>query len=347
MKTAVLIISCPVLFACAEDKKSFKFGAPAIAPIVDSTTPKGLKGGTALLDTEAFLKLIDTAATEESFKTYITNYVFKKDTTLQVAGPVFYRYWVDVLDTTMAQIDGRVAETEDTDDRCWNKEPVSVTHTFTIGAEEVSTTGKYNCWESQSMPNPADGGFQKMAFGKDETHVYLSYFTRDAAEFTGNQGERIIFAKASLDSTSAEIWFIGRSLQGGTAGTQISGVANRIIADKTTGAFSFGLTDEAIGSTNCAMYARSNGTALNFQARTPLSGSSTECQDVENMAWGTGACYDAATLAPATDCTGLDTVPANYGTSAPFKETDVKAIEDDSETIVEFDFAAAGIAEFK
>jgi hypothetical protein len=348
MKTRITFmpIMFAVLFGCS-DKKTYSFGAPAVAPIVDSATPSGLKGGTALLGTEEFLRLIDSAATEESFKTYITNYVFKKDTTGKVAGPVYYRYWVDVLDSAMAQVDSRIKEQEDTSDRCWNQTPVAITHTFTIGSEEVTATGKYSCWENQSTPTSAAGGFQKMAFGKDETHFYLMYVTSDATEFTASQGERIIIAKAAADASTADIWFIGRSLQGGPTGSKISGVANRIMADKTTGAFAFGLTDEAIGSTNCAMFARSNGTVVNFQARTPVPASNTECIDVTGMEWGTGACYDAKTLATATGCTDIATVPEGYGTAAPFKESDVTVIEEDSKTITNIDFSAAGVAEFK
>jgi hypothetical protein len=350
MRNYSLVIGMAVMcsVACSkEDKKSFNFGAPAVAPIVDSATPAGLKGGTSLLSEAEYLSLLDTASTEESFKSYITNYVFKKDETGKVAGPVFYRYWVDILDQSMAQTQTRIEGMEDEPERCWNQAPVSVTHTFTIGGQEVSTTGKYSCWENQGTPNSASGGFQKMAFGKDGSDYYFMTVTSDAAVFSASQGERIVIAKASADSTTAEIWFIGRSLQGGPGGSQISGVANRIVADKTTGAFAYGLTDEAVGSTNCAMYARSNGTVLNFQARTPLMGSSTQCQDVTGMEWGVGACYDAKTLAPSTGCESLVTVPSNYGAATPFRETDVTVIDEDSESITKFDFSAAGIPEFK
>ena len=330
--------------ACSKEKKDgFNFGAPAVAPIVDGATPEGLKSSLGLLSQDEYLKLLDSASTEESFKSYVTNYVFKKDTTGKVAGPVYYRYWVDMLDQAMTQTQERISGTEDSSDKCWKKAPVSISHTFTIGGQEVSAVGKYSCWENQSTPNAAAGGYQKMAFGKDESHYYFIFITSDSTEFSA---ERIVIAKAAADSSTAEIWFIGRSLQGGPGGSIISGTANRIVADKTTGAFAYGLTDEAIGSTNCAMFARSNGTILNFQARTPLVGSSGECQDVTGMEWGTGACYDAKTLAPTTGCSGLTSVPANYGASSPFRESDVTALEEDSETITKTDFSAAGIAEF-
>jgi hypothetical protein len=343
----ILGLSLSLSAACSkEEKKTFDFASPAVAPIVDGATPAGLKGGVSLLSDADFTKLLDSATTEESFKSYITNYVFKKDTTGKVAGPVYYRYWVDVLDEAMAQTKSRITEQEDNADRCWNQAPVSITHTFTIGAQKVSTVGKYSCWENQSTPNSASGGFQKMAFGTDGTDFFFIFVTSDATEFKSFQGERIVIAKAAADSSTAEVWFIGRSLQG--MGTQsMSGVANRIVANKTTGAFAYGLTDEAIGSTNCAMYARSNGTVMNFQARTPLMGSSSECTDVTGMEWGTGACYDAKTLAPTTGCEGLSSVPSNFEASAPFKESDVTVIENDSELITKIDFSALGVAEFK
>jgi hypothetical protein len=347
MKKQILsALALTMSIGCSGEK--YEFGAPEVAPIVDGAVPSGLKGGTSLHSMQDFLQLMDTASTEESFKSYVTNYVFKKDTTGKVAGPVYYRYWIDVLDEGMAQVETRISERDDEDSACWNQDAVELTHTFTIGSEDVKFAGKYNCWESQSTPNSATGGFQKMAFGKDDDNFYLMYVTSDAKEFTsGGQGERIVMARAAADSSSADIWFIGRSFQSGPNGSMISGTANHILANKTTGAFSFGLTDEAIGSTNCAMFARSNGSVVNFQARTPVAGSATECQDVTGMAWGTGACYDSATLATATGCEDLKSAPSDFGTSAPFKESDVTAIEEDSKTLANLDFDAAGVAEFK
>jgi hypothetical protein len=341
------------LAACSKkDKKidGYDYAAPTVAPIVESAAPKGLTGSaTLLLADNAFEAILDTAATEASFKTFMSTYMFKKDTTGKVAAPVYYRYWVDVLDDAMTQVKTRIAGTEDSADRCWNKELVTFTHKFTVASQEVSAVGKYNCWELQSTPSSsANGGFQKMAFGKDETHFYLMYITSDATTLsTPSQGERIIIAKAALDSTSADIWFIGRSLQGSPSGSNIRGVVNRIIANKTDGSFSFGLSDEGIGSTNCAIYARSNGQKVNIQARTPRQGSSTECQNVENMAWDTGGCYDAASLASTTGCTELVAVPSDFGLTVPFKESDVIDIKEDSEVITKTDFAAAGVTEFK
>jgi hypothetical protein len=95
------------------------------------------------------------------------------------------------------------------------------------------------------------------------------------------------------------------------------------------------------------MYARSNGSLVNFQARTPKLGSSTECTDVQNMTWGSGACYDNKTLAATTGCDGLERVPSEFGAASPFKETDVLDIKADSARITNIDFAAAGVSEFK
>jgi hypothetical protein len=337
-------------FSCSSDdssKSGYSFGAPEIAPIVDSVTPEGLTSSSSALTQQEYLDLLDTADTEESFKTFVTSYVFKKDTTGKVAAPVFYRYWIDVLDRTMKEVGGRLAESEDKEGACWKKDPVSLTHSFTVGSEDVEVIGKYNCWELQSTPNDAKGGFQKMAFGKDDDYAYLMTVTSDSEEFSSFEGERVIFAKAALDSTEADVWFIGRSLQGMTNNQQIRGVANRIIVNKETNAFSYGLSDEGIGSTNCAIYARSNGTILNFQARTPDTGSSDTCKDVTGMEWGTGACYNAATLATATGCESLATAPDDYGVSAPFKETDVAAVKEGSEKITDFDFEGAGVAKFE
>jgi hypothetical protein len=65
------------------------------------------------------------------------------------------------------------------------------------------------------------------------------------------------------------------------------------------------------------------------------------------MEWGTGACYNAATLATATGCESLATAPEDFGTSTPFKETDVAAVKAGSEEITDFDFEAAGVAKFE
>jgi hypothetical protein len=65
------------------------------------------------------------------------------------------------------------------------------------------------------------------------------------------------------------------------------------------------------------------------------------------MAWGTGGCYDAASLASTTGCTELATVPSDFGLTVPFKESDVIDIKADSETITKTDFTAAGVPEFK
>jgi hypothetical protein len=332
-------------FSCSDDKEGYKYNAPAMAPIVDSATPSGLKGAASLLGAEEFLALVDSADSEDAFKTYISSYVFKKDTTGKVAGPVYYRYWVDVVDEAMAQIKKRIAEVEDSSDRCWNKDSVSIDHSITIGSEKVTVKGKYHCWENQSTPTAAAGGLQKMAFGRDDNNYYLMYVTSDATDFAASQGERIVIATVAADESTADIWFIGRSRQVGPAGDKIQGVANRIIANKTSGAFTFALSDEGIGSVNCAMFARSNGSVVNFQARTPLPGSSSECKDVQNMAWGSGACYDSKTLAATTGCDGLEKAPSNFGPASPFKETDVVSVKSDSERLTKIDFAAAGVTE--
>ncbi len=342
---SILVSSCS---AKSSSSSGFSFGAPEISPIVDSATPTGLKGSSASLTKSDFARLLDTADTEASFKAFATSSVFSKNMTGSVAAPVFYRYWVDVLDESMAQIDQRLAGMEEnSEDACWNQDAVELTHTFTVGTEVVSVIGKYNCWENQGSPNADKGGFQKMAFGKDENFAYLMYITVDSTTFAASEGERIIFGKVDLDGNNAEIWFIGRSLQGMTNNQQIRGVANRIIANKTTGAFSFALSDEGIGSTNCAMYANSDGSLINFQARTPEQGSSTQCKNVTGMEWGVGACYDATTLESATGCESLAGVTDDFGLSTTFKETDVAAVKAGSETIAGFDFAAAGVAELK
>ena len=188
-----------------------------------------------------------------------------------------------------------------------------------------------------------------MAFGKDADNFYLMYITSDATTLsTSGQGERIVIAKAGADSNTADIWFIGRSFQktpDSATGT-IKAVASRVIANKSTGSFTFSLVNEPSGNSICSIFTRSNGTKTYVEARTAVPGSTNACTDVTGMVPGTAACYDATTMATTTDCSAVSTVPTDFGAESTFIDTDLSGLAADSESITKLDFAALGVGEF-
>ena len=346
-----------------KDKKTYDFGAPKIAAIVDATAPKALTGSSAGLrvapDCSAFNPGSVTGGWQlmDNYLSYLKCATFQKNTS--VAAPAYYRYWVDVLDRAMADTNSRLNGAADALPACVTAEPVAKTFTFDIetssSTEAVNVAMKFNCFEDQTGPM----GSQVMAFGKDATHFYLMYLTKDADTLTTTgQGHRIVMAKADAAGNEADIWFIGNSYQGGDSVVptdKIATVANRVIANKTTGAFTYAMAESVIGLLSQSNFIRYDGTSFYFKGQTTLPGpSSMSVQDIVDGSSNTEFCFGASDLATKTLATcqsaNLDDVPSDFGmTEAPRSKATTTFFSDlkaDVTTILATDFAAAGVGRF-
>jgi len=234
-----------------------------------------------------------------------------------VAEPQFYRYWVNVVDAAMTETNTRLAG--NADETCLTSTAATVNFTFNINATDVTVAQKLQCWENQTGP-AGSAATQNFAFGKDEDNFYLVYRTNDNEETSG-KGSRILLAKASADGNKAEIWFIGKSMQN-DSGTLVNSVnAQRILANKATGEFTFNtVEDPDLADTMLfsSFFGNTDGTNAYFEAR---FGNST-LTDVTSMVPGTGWCSTTAALTTAGgDCSALDSdsMPTAFGLSAPMK----------------------------
>ncbi len=364
-----VLLAAVTLTHCDKDKKTYDFGAPNVGAIVEASAPKGLTGAGASLtlaaDCSSFnpnqqitggWQLID------NYFSYIKCATFQKNP--NVEGPAYYRYWVDVLDKAMAETNKRLNDAADSLPACVTATPTTLTLTFDVesasstSSETVSFPMKFSCYESQSTPTP--GSSQVMAFGKDETHFYLMYITKDAEQLTSTgQGIRIVMAKADASGNEADIWMIGNSYQNGPSvipTDKISTMVNRVIANKTTGAFTYSIAESVIGLTKQSSFIRSNGSYVYFSGQTALPGN--DGLKVTDVVDSTGQinefCYASNSLESQNiaTCTGvgLNTVPSNFGlTEVPRAKAvatffaDLKASVNKISTT---DFAALGIQAF-
>jgi hypothetical protein len=364
---AALITAIGLMTSCGDDKKkkTFDFGAPKIAQIVDATAPTGLKGSSANLalapDCGSFNP--NSPATGgwqlmDNYLSYLTCATFRKNA--NVEGPAYFRYWVDVLDQAMTETNNRLAGAADSLPACVTADPVVKTFTFRVekssGTDTVNMDMKLNCFENQV----GGSGSQVMAFGKDATHFYLMYLTKDADTLgTTGQGHRIVMAKADVAGNEADIWFIGNSYQGGQSvvpADKISTVANRVMANKTTGAFTYAIAESVIGLTKQSNFIRSDGTNFYFKGQTslPSNGGTTSVQDIVDGNGANEFCFGASDLSTKTlatcQTTNLDDVPTDFGMSeAPRSKANVNFFSElkaDVTSILNTDFAAAGIGRF-
>jgi hypothetical protein len=347
MKRTILITCALAAMSCSNDKAAKKRGSfpvPSVSEIVEEAAPSSLKDGAALTANQqaALLASVGTAAGIEQ---YVKTNVFQK----AAEGPLYYRYYVDVLDSAMAETEFRINGTEfaEGETPCFNAEPIEVTQQIGVGGQTVDWTSKFNCWEEQSVPTADRGGSQIMAFGKDDSHFYLNYLTRSSTEYTGNgDGEILVLAKASIDGNVADVWNIGQSFQmtpGSNTGS-MNGGFSRIIANKETGEFSFLTAMEPMGHPLCTLFIRSNGTKIYIEARADAGGAG--CADVTDMVAGSGKCFDAADMSESTGCDAISTYPTEFLLTAPVNDSNVDDVKASSTSLVSFDFEAAGIGRF-
>lgn len=378
---SALILASTFYLGCANSTNTATgsgFGAPSIGAIVDSATPSNLKSTTTTsYFLEKFLGINSAIAssatctaagsvssgcgTAENFLEFLRSEVFQKVTGGSVAATLYYRYWVDVLDTAMTQTDTRVKSNSTS--ACLSQTPVSVDFTFNVSGADVTVTSKLQCWETQTGTGATT---QNMAFGKDSSNFYLVYRTNDNATTAGS-GIRIVLAKAALDGTTADIWFLGASYQtpmGGGA-TQRRGNLQRVMANKTTKAFTFNTVEEddtAKGYLFGSFFANTDGTNLYMEA---AYGGGSAITDVTGMTRAAPYCAALSAITTpiaASNCATINAanLPSGFGLTAPMtnsstgsatlwqaNDTTEAAFEAAVDTIVAKDYTAAGVGVFQ
>lgn len=377
---STLVISS-LISGCSKDKSGTRFGAPNIAAIVDASVPNALKTSSAS-NNKLWNRLgpisaayaapatctsknggggssTSTCSTAADYISFVRDEVFQKVS--GVAAPQYYRYWVDVLDTAMSETDGRIASNDEAP-ACLSQTPVDVAFSFNINGQAVTVTEKLQCWEQQTAPGAAT---QNMAFGKDSDHFYLVYRTDDNA-LTSGSGERYLIAKASADGNSAEIWFVGASCQTGggcSSRSQFNVNAQRVLANKTSGAFTFNSVEYLTTAQNMIFgdfFANSNGTNIYLEAAFGSGGSMTDVSGMTSAGNGASNCVLASTLATAasTDCAsiGRSGMPSNFGLTAPMRNRAPLWQADDTargnfltalQAISDIDYSAQGVGKFQ
>ena len=307
--------------ACGETRSSSgaSFGAPDISDIVDSAasslTTQALVAASG--DLRPFSCPTDgtfsaeCAASAAAYIGFLQAGVFNKATNSSVAGPQYYRWWVDVVDAALAETEQRLAGNDEAP-ACLSETATAVDFVFTINGSDETVSPKLQCWENQGAT--PEGGEQDFAFGKDDTHYYLVYRTSDSCT-TNGCGTRFLLAKASIDGNEADIWNVGYSWQSGAQ----SANAQRVLANKTTGEFTFNLVEDPIdvgGMGFLSFYGNTDGTNAYFEATTSISNNK---KDIPNLIPGTGGCFLTSDLSSAGDCSGLDrnAMPQDFGPSLP------------------------------
>ncbi len=335
-----------------------RFGAPSLGAIVDSAAPGGLTSSSSLQSARMPAKSLAPQSIVTDCSTYTggTNHheldnflsfmkcgVFQKNTTL--AGPTYYRYWVDILDATLASIDARFAAAENPP-ACLKATAISKTFQFTLdhadatmSPETVSLPMKFSCYE--------DTDNYVMAFGKDDDYYYVANFTSQDSDAT----RVLVMARASKDGNTADLWFLGTSPQSGAAvpawANGKTAVANRVIANKETGSFTYSIAEIPLGLAQQSNFIRSDGSIFYFKAQ---ASDGQSAQDVADGA-DTEFCRDAVSLAATTDATacstaGLNVIPTGFGLTTVPRSGGAAFFDElkaDIETIATTDFGALGV----
>jgi stress response protein SCP2 len=369
------------LSACGSSN-GVDFGAPSISTIVDSATPSSLKTATAYNPFKTFFEryLSPTSATAASstcsaagnvssgcataaeYLSFLRSEVFTKSTSTNVAATLYFRYWVDVLDNAMTSTNSRL-KTNSVTPACVSQTAVTVDFTFNVNGTAVTVSPKLQCWETQSG---VGAGTQNMAFGKDSSYFYLVYRTNDNATTSGS-GIRIVIAKASLDGTTADIWFVGASYQQPSGGGAVErrGNVQRVLANKTTGAFTFNTVEEddtAKGYLFGSFYAHTDGTKVAMEA---AYGSGTTLTDVTSMTRAVPYCANLSALTTnlgAASCSTLNgtSPPTGFGLTTAMTNSTAgsatlwqantaaeTAFETAIDTITAIDYTAKGVGKFE
>jgi hypothetical protein len=377
----LLIFASTLTLGCGNTTSSggSGFGAPNIGAIVDSATPSNLKSTTTTasyflerllgINSAVASSATCTAAgnvstgcgTAENYLEFLRSEVFQKVTGGSVAATLYYRYWVDVLDTAMTETDKRVKSNNSA--ACLSQSPVSVDFKFNVSGADVTVTSKLQCWETQTGTGTTT---QNMAFGKDSTHFYLVYRTNDNATTAGS-GIRIVIAKAALDGTTADIWFLGASYQSpmGGGATERRGNVQRVLANKTTKAFTFNTVEEddtAKGYLFGSFFANTDGTNLYLEAAYGAGGAINDVTGMTRAAPYCAALSAITTPLAASTCTTINAanVPSGFGLTAPMtnsstgsatlwqaSDTTEAAFEAAVDAIIAKDYTAAGVGVFQ
>jgi hypothetical protein len=339
-----------VLQACGSS--GYDFGAPNVGAIVEAAKPSGLGAATfsaalkpaqspSILATCSELASGAAIGTDQGkFLDALNCFTFREYTGRSY---YYYRYWVNQLDSAMAQTQARLSEAEGADsaDKCFNKTPTPMTFDFDIGGAAASTvTMKFSCWENQTVPAEvsAEGGSQKMAIGKDENHFYLMYITKTAAtpDETG-ESHIVVLAKATVDGNQADIWVIGKGFQSAGGANEIRGDAIRVLANKSTEEFTFNYATKS-GASPSTVYLRSNGTVAYTSGQSSQGGYATvagQCFSASDTSSDGGAACTSA---------GLNSVPTEFGLASVFTQDGLNAgFLSDVDSISSTDFGAAGV----
>lgn len=349
--TAVLILGFS-LQSCKKKEDSASgasFGAPSVSTILEAAAPDGLVASTSTLaivdDCSSYTSSGSNNHLLDNFLSFMKCASFRENSNF--AGPTYYRYWVDKLDETLSSIDTRFSSAT-TAPACLTSTAVSKTFEFTVdhaGAlstpETVQYPMKFNCYETDT-----DDGYN-MAFGKDDDYYYVANFT------TSDSGNTkiLVLSRVTVDGNEADLWFLGTSSQSGVSvpswANGKTAVANRVMANKSTGAFTYSIAEIPLGMTQQSNFIRSNGDVFYFKAQT------ADGQSVQDVVDGSATefCRNADTLAAAdstSECTSaaLNTVPAGFGISTIPRSggtaffTELKI---DIQTISETDFGALGV----
>lgn len=93
------------------------FGAPNVSEIVDESVPTTLKSASALLASNNEMGILSCptdgsfsaacGATADAFIGFLRAGVFQEATAENVAGPQYYRYWVDVVNDALEETNQR------------------------------------------------------------------------------------------------------------------------------------------------------------------------------------------------------------------------------------------------
>lgn len=366
------------LIGCSK-QSGIDFGAPAIATIVDSATPSSIKSTTTTFENffnrfgfasayaasstcSSANNVSSGCATAANYLEFIRSEVFQKLTAGSVAATQYYRYWVDVLDAAMTSTNDRLKNNKGAP-ACTSQTAVAVDFTFNVNGTSVTTSPKLQCWETQTATGAAT---QNMAFGKDSTSFYLVYRTNDNATTAGS-GIRIVIAKASLDATTADIWFLGASYQTVVSSRAVErrGNIQRVLANKSTGAFTFNTAEEddtAKGMLFGNFYANTDGSKIYMEA---AYGAGSSLTDVTGMNRSTPYCASVSaitTALSASQCADINAshMPTGFGSTAPFTNSSTgsatlwqantaaeTAYETAIDNIVAMDYTALGVGKYE
>jgi len=344
---------------CSKKKDSdasYNFGAPRVSDIVRATAPAGLTGGSSLA--ESCSTFNPSASANEAYlfskyRDYLACATFQQSSKVEATS--FYRYWVDVLDTSMGQTNARLSAKAESLPICVSATPTSTSFKINVetsSASEAATIDmKFNCFETLKSGTSS----QTMAFGKDSDYYYLMFITKDADSLTKTgQGFRVMIAKVTTDSNQADIWFIGNSYQSSPVMPRpdnISTVFNRVIANKSTGEFTYSKTETLTGMAIQSSFIRSNGTNLFVKGQSYVASLGLTNVRSDSDPSKTTFCVDAKTLdeVSASVCTNasLNTVPTAYGlTDSPVAKSSATffgELKTNIDDIMKTDFASLGV----